>query len=77
MVEIISCTSAECTNKPNHITEETALLLHSEFSLRRCRGSRLSSVWEQNKHRFAAQGKRTFHGSSDSLRNNYFTQPRP
>lgn len=33
IVKIRSCTSAKCTNKPNHITEEKALLLHSMFPL--------------------------------------------
>lgn len=60
----------------NQITEENMLLLHSMFSLQPTLPW-LHSVPKQNKHRFAAQQKKTFHGSSDSLQNNYFTQPRP
>lgn len=33
MMKIRSCTSAKCTNKPKHTTEEKALLTFNVFSL--------------------------------------------
>lgn len=67
-----SCTSAKCTNKPNHRGKD-APLTFNVFSPT----NTVMAPPKQNKHRFAAQQKKTLHGSSDSIHNNYFTQPRP